>query len=218
MTLKRAIVRVELVSAFVESNGDPPEDIITIAEEKNNAIVATLKYPRSGAPSVVSSFPVNLKSGVEISFTGDFFERGLFKEEVQGETELELVITDRDEPNKLDQLLGQLFSVLMGFALGGVPSFIGAIGKVGVKAATDSLSETSEHTVVIAKSTRRVLLKVGEIPTRIEVDLKAPVTIKKKVRVFNEETPPKVVLKEMTLVKKGDKGKVVLELSEHLLD
>jgi hypothetical protein len=185
MTLKRAIVRVELVSAFVESNGDPPEDIITIAEEKNNAIVATLKYPRSGAPSVVSSFPVNLKSGVEISFTGDFFERGLFKEEVQGETELELV---------------------------------SAIGKVGVKAATDSLSETSEHTVVIAKSTRRVLLKVGEIPTRIEVDLKAPVTIKKKVRVFNEETPPKVVLKEMTLVKKGDKGKVVLELSEHLLD
>ena len=144
----------------------------------------------------------------------DFWDSGLFKEEVDTETILRIQVTDRDERSKFDKVFTAIFSTLMGAGLGAVTGgisnvFLGAIAKLGIKKYTGTISAGGDEKIdVIGEAEYK--LKTSNIPEKLTLKLKAPKTIKKKVLVFEGS---KVVRKERTVVKKGPNGEVVLQLS-----
>ena len=98
--MPRGLVRISLQEVLVLYNGDPePTKRNPEAEEPtNNLVVATLKYPRSGAFQVVSAKLMDLESKKPKTFKEvGFWAGGLFKEEVDGETVLSIDVVDRDK-------------------------------------------------------------------------------------------------------------------------
>jgi len=100
------LLRATIHEVHVEYNGadlpgtTPPDS----EDEQWNVVVAVLAYPRSGAAVVTSLRELNLSSGTTFSNFGadpSFFDNGLFKEVVQGETALRINVSDRDRRNTL---------------------------------------------------------------------------------------------------------------------
>lgn len=148
--MSKILLRVNIEKVWVKSNGDLPKkenaDEHDKKAQKNNAIVATMVYPRSGAPNVISTKMVNLQNNKVKSFDlEDFWDSGLFKEEVDGETKLRIQVTDRDKISKFDKVFTTIFSALMGAGLGAVTGgisnvFLGAIANLGIKTYTGTIS------------------------------------------------------------------------------
>ncbi|HEU4617661.1 MAG TPA: hypothetical protein VFV10_06440 [Gammaproteobacteria bacterium] len=120
MARKSAYLRIALESVRVQYNGDerveagaPPRGPSRggrSEEDEDNVLVASLEYPRSGAPQVTSTKSLDLPSGYDYRFDpADFWESGLFKEEVYGETKLTLVVSDRDKRSKIFRWFRKIF-------------------------------------------------------------------------------------------------------------
>lgn len=217
--MEKIFLRVNIESIKVQSNGDLPKkqnaDEDDKRAKKNNAIVAILVYPRSGAPNVISTKMVDLQHNQVKRFNlDDFWDSGLFKEEIDGETILRIQVTDRDECSKFEKVFTTIFSTLMGAGFGAVTGgisnvFLGAIVNLGIKTYTGTLSVGKDEKInVIGEAEFK--LTANSIPNKLPLRLIAPKTIKKKVLVFEGN---KVVRKERTLVKKGSNGEIVLQLS-----
>jgi hypothetical protein len=138
--MARKILRVYLESVLVQSNGAPPG---WNGDQPHNLMVATLRYPRSGAPSVASTKRIKLKSGVAfVAATGSpVWDSLIFKEEVDDETELRIKLLYHRDPSKLENVLKEIFggaaNVLGGFleTTGTLGLIIGgAIGEVADEA------------------------------------------------------------------------------------
>ena len=231
--MTRNILRVNIVSIQVNSNGDPPHNKKAMKkikekkggkkkkdEKKNNAIIANLKYPRSGAPNVSSKIPVDLKDGVETTFdTKDFWDSGLFKEEIQGETILTIQVTDYDEISKLDKFLAKFFGTILGASLdlltGGITNtIVGAVANLPTKAIKGSFKINKKESVdVIGEA--NIKLFESKIPKNLLLlDLKAPKTIEKPYYDWEKPGSMKVVQKRKVLIKEGQiNGKIFLKLS-----
>ncbi|MBN1296825.1 hypothetical protein JXA80_08580 [bacterium] len=150
------LLKVIIHEIHVENNGDSVDQKGRTDPHKNNTVIATLKYPRSGAPTVVSKFPCDLTSGQSKMFdVADFWDSGLLKETVQEESKLELIITDRDAPTKIERFFHAYFTAGMvagmGVYTGMISSkVIGAIAGVPVTEYKDALKLETEYFKTIA--------------------------------------------------------------------
>jgi len=90
-----------------------------LVPEKDNTIIASLVYPRSGESSIDALKPIDLESGETVTpeDPGDFLNSGLLKEEIQGETVLQIKITDRDRKSRIWTYVRKVLSgIFSGFA------------------------------------------------------------------------------------------------------
>lgn len=98
--------------------------------EKDNTIVASLHYPRSGTSAVLAAKPADLPSGryLNLSGTPGFLDSGLLKEVVHGETIFSISITDRDKKSPfwvfIRKVLGAIFSTVTKGAIGGISEVV----------------------------------------------------------------------------------------------
>src|SRR5579875_2428647 len=113
--MARKTLRVYLEKILLNCNGMQPPGIASPAtEQAHNLIVATLKYPRSGAPTVASVKQVRLLNGVPVSYlpaANNFWDRLLFKEDVDDETELQIHVTNHTDPSKTAEWVKQLLGL-----------------------------------------------------------------------------------------------------------
>lgn len=178
-------------------------------------------YPRSGAPNVISTKMVDLQNNKVKSFDlEDFWDSGLFKKEVDGETILRIQVTDRDEISKFDKVFTTIFSALMGAGLGAVTGgisnvFLGAIANLGIETYTGTISVGKGEKINVIGETGEINLNTKELEENLTLKLTAPKTIKKKVLVFEGS---KIIRKEKTLMKgEQPSGEILLQLSSTLL-
>ena len=122
------------------------------AYEKDNVLIATFDYPRSGESKLTAIRPLALQSGQHNAKTCNtagntadaFLTAGLFKEEVQGETQLQISITDKDPKNPFFTLLRSLITRVFGLV---TSTPIGDIANVLVKSAAQEVSENFEASI-----------------------------------------------------------------------
>ena len=186
----RKLLRVNIEEITVTTNGDSLLDSPSTKKEKkspktdNNAIVATLVYPRPGAPTVVSTKTLNLRPRVEHRFVlKDFWNSGLFKEEVLDETILKIQITDRDGKSKLAQFFLKVFSTALGTGLGPAVSgisnvFLGAIATTGLAAQTKAMAgDGKAKIIVIGEASHKIDLR-NPVKNQLTLQLKVPKAFK----------------------------------------
>src|SRR6476661_8109745 len=129
--MAKKLIRVLIEDLVVFSNSDVPGEAPASNDElKNNAVIGSLLYPRSGAPEALSVIQLDLKNNEspETLKPSDFFsDSGLFKEEVQDETILKIKVTNRDSRSRFAQIFGRVLGGLLGVATGGFGSILGLI-------------------------------------------------------------------------------------------
>jgi hypothetical protein len=184
------------------------------SEPKRNALAATLQYPRSGAPSVATVMPLDLRPGTALRRDlGDFFDSGLFKEEVQGETILEIEITESDTSSVFEKALVQAFAAVfgagVGIATGGLSKIFGAITNLGAGAITDSIKKaggSQKQSIGRSDKIRLRMDAIAETPVRMALGLAAPERIE---RSYFEGAAQKT----LTIEKGSPNGEIVLAVS-----
>lgn len=198
-------VTVLVESITVISNGDVPGSQPNHSGGlKNNAISATLVYPRGGRPEIASVIQADLKDNVPYTYdTADFYgpagdgvhAPGLFKEEeIEDECPLRIEVTSNDDASHLALVLEKVFTNLVGAAVFIVPG--GQIVSAAVEFAAESLGD-----LIAAQSKGKIevigachtMLNVAELlsgpnPLRMTLPLIAPKTIHKGW--FFADTPP----------------------------
>jgi hypothetical protein len=192
------IVQVKLDSLSITENGE-------LLKKTPATLVASLFYPRSGAPLVAAakSLP-DLSDGTAINFLGNnpqtnapytWADRVLLKEEVIGSTFLVLHV--KIGKGKLEKFLEGLAKGLFGAAVGTLASpYATAAGDAVLKALLDS--DDKDDSQSIAHGT--LLIDSAALPTTpVTLSLKAPSTIVRK-GVFTDG--PVTVVKEVTVLQK----------------
>lgn len=124
--------------------------------DEDNVVVATLRFPRSGESAVTATRKLALgdgqANGKDFGNDPEFFSSVLFKEEIQGEAQLEVQILDRDPKNPVLRFLRGLASTVFGKLFGGLTEGIShvvsssAAGEVSdlVKSAIKADSDTEK--------------------------------------------------------------------------
>jgi hypothetical protein len=218
MSKKLLTVTIESITVF--SNGDVPGAKPASGDEKkNNAVVASLKYPRSGAPEVVSGLQFDLTNNESPKLDlADFFDSGLFKEEVQDETILQIKVTDRDVSSKAEKVLLSVLSVVfsagLGIATGGLNKFLGAVTGFGIDSITGSIKGAGDESIFIIGQTDKVRLEMDKLPADQPLRMNIALTVPKEVRKpFFVLENGQEVKKELVLAQGIHNGNVVLRLT-----
>ncbi|HET9087968.1 MAG TPA: hypothetical protein VFN53_10630 [Acidobacteriaceae bacterium] len=198
-------VTVLVESITVVSNGDVPGSRPNHAGGlKNNAISATLVYPRGGRPEIASVIQADLKDNVPYEYdTADFYgpagdgvqAPGLFKEEeIEEECPLRIQVTSNDDASHLALVLEKVFTNLVGAAVFVVPG--GQLVSAAVEFAAESLGDIiagqSKGSIEVIGACQVMLnaaeLLAGPNPLRMTLPLIAPKTIHKGW--FLQQMPP----------------------------
>lgn len=220
MAKRLLLLTIESINVF--QNGDVPGQGAPAGEEKRNAVMASLKYPRSGAPSVTSGQQFNLVDNVPLKpDQSDFFQCGLFKEEVQDETILQLKLTDTDKASKWEafflKLVSGLVGAVLGFATGGLSKFLGAVAGVGVDQVKTGISGLGGDQVFIIGQTDEIRLEMDTLPTdrnsplRMNLALIVPEEVRKPFLELDASGNP--IQKEVVLPKGFHNGNIILRLA-----
>jgi len=188
-------VLVESITVF--SNGDAPGSKPNHAGGMdNNAISATLDYPRGGVPALTSLIQADLQNDTPYAFdTSDFYgpngdgvhAPGLFKqEEIEDECPLKIQITSNDSAGHLTLVLEKVFANLLGAAVLIVPGgqIVAAAVEFAASSVGDLIAGQSKGSIDVI-GTATVMLKAADLltavnPLRMTVPLIAPTTIHKK--------------------------------------
>ena len=212
-------VTIENIELF--SNGEVPGAKLAAGEEKRNAVIASLTYPRSGAPSVVSAlqFTVPEKTAFTPDQT-DFFASGLFKEEVQEETLLQIKVTDTDQASKVGifvlTLLTSLAGAALGTATGGISKVLGAVVTAGVDRVQNGIPKLAAgDQVFVIGETPKLKLKIDTIPADSGQPLRMnlPLMVEEEVRKpYFEMDGGQAVAKELVLPKGTNNGHIIIRL------
>lgn len=135
------------------------------ASAQDNLIVATLQYPRPGAPVVTTTKALDLPSGYKREFAeSEFWEGLLFKETVCGETVLQVLVSDRDNRSTFLKMVGLILSagiggfvgasikgitnvILGGIAKGVGEPLVGSIKNLGGKGNTKVIAKSADITI-----------------------------------------------------------------------
>ena len=191
----KVTVIVESITVF--SNGDAPGSKPNHAGGlQNNAISATLDYPRGGVPAITSLIQADLQDNRSYVFdTSDFYgpngdgvhAPGLFKdEEIEDECPLLIQITSNDDASHLTLILEKVFSNLLGAAVFVVPGgqIVSAALEFAAGSVGDLIAGQSKGSVDVIGAAH-VMLKVTDLlagpnPLRMTVPLIAPKTIHRK--------------------------------------
>lgn len=216
----------ELQLKFLEvrENGDVRQ------KEASNALVVSLIYPSAGKPVVTSVKELRLADNQTIDFTVNnpktgqpysWSDRVLHKEEILGQTQVVVQLTDVEEVGKLDRFLAGVFKNLFKAAWG---LATGGIGNVFLGAVTESISATHLESFKVSGAKVKVIgraersLAPGDLPTdanSVELDLELVVPNRVDIDAIVRDkvtTKPKHTRK--TILEKGDKnGRVVLSLT-----
>lgn len=218
--MSKKLLTVTIESVVVFSNGDVPSGKPASAgEKKNNAVVASLKYPRSGAPEVMSALQVDLTNNEPPKLDlNDFFSCGLFKEEVQDETILQVKVTDRDEAGKVEKFLLKLLSVVVGagfgVATGGLSGVLGAVTGCGIGAVKTAIGAAGDESVFVIGQTEKVRLNMDQLPAGQPLRMDLPFTVPDEVRKpYSVLEGGQVVEKAMVLPKGMHNGNIILRLT-----
>ncbi len=204
-------------------------EISRLKPEKDNTIVAKFNYPRSGHSSISALLPVDLKSGEPLDLGKDesFLSRGLFKEEVQEETQLQISITDRDRRSKLwsfvREILAGIFEVYADTGLDYVSNLVvyGTASTLASEAEGKIEGSSDDKITTIAKSSK-VKIEIGDDgqirvlnPKKNEIEfkdglLKLALKAPEQMLISREKTNGQVKL--VTLPEGGPNGEIVLRL------
>ncbi len=184
--MPRTLVEIQLDSLKVISNGDLPKDKKPVKPKgtgkENNVLMATLVYPRSGAPNVVSTKAIDLKDDQVYAPKG-YWKKLLFKEEIQDRSVLKIEVLDRDEVSKVAKFFVAIFNTILSTVLGGLVKgaisheVVGAVANLGV-AKIAGAYELGDGVSLDSIGEFELELKESSIPTIVEGDLIAPKTIK----------------------------------------
>jgi hypothetical protein len=185
--MSKKLLTVKIESILVNVNGEVPGAKPDKTNQRN-VLTATLLYPRSGAPSVASAKQFDLQPGKSPDRLdqADFFSCGLFKEEVNDETILEIAVTDRDIASNFEKGFVQVFSAILGAGLtaatAGTGQILGAITGLALKAITGGVKNAGADSSVTIGQTDKVRLKMddlAEAPTRMTLGFTVPALIEK---------------------------------------
>lgn len=205
--MARGVLRLLIQSIQVKSNGDVPEDQKP-KTGTSNLLVATLRYPRSGAPSVVTTFPLDLKDNVVHNFdVGDFFGSVIFKEEIDTETILKIQLLDRQEPSTFTKVVAALAGAIFGAALDGIVggisnAIVGAVAALPVTSLKSSFKLDGETTTVLGEG--EIKLSVGSIPGTLAVPLTVPEDVTEEYYGFAQPGGGQPQKMRKVILKKND--------------
>lgn len=189
-------VTILVESITVVSNGDVPGSQPNHAGGlKNNAIAASLDYPRGGYPQITSLIQADLKDNQPYVFdTSSFYgpqgdgvhAPGLFKgEEIDDECPLLIQVTSNEDASHLTLILEKVFSNLLGAAVFVVPGgqIVSAALEFAAGSVGDIIAGQSKGTVDVIGACHYMLqvaaLLQGPNPLRVTLPLIAPKTIHK---------------------------------------
>jgi hypothetical protein len=217
--MSRKTLWVEIESITVFENGDVPGQQAPGGEDKRNAVIASLTYPRSGAPSITSGQQYNLPKNAPMRpDASDFFSCGLFKEEVLEETILQVKVTDTDRVSKIEKffaaVLAAVFGAAFGVATGGLSKFFGAIAGFGVDQVKGSIAGAGDEVFVIGQ-TDKVRLHVDTLPQnpaqplRMNLALIIPEEVRKPFFTIENGA---AVQRELVLAKGMHNGNIIIAL------
>src|ERR1035437_8026413 len=156
MVMSKKLLTVVIEELIANSNGDFPDATPSDDADqglKNNALSASLRYPRSGAPQITSAKQYDLANGkpatlLDPQHPDNFFDPLLFREEVIDRTVLNLKLTDRDAASGFEKFLLGVFSRCWELALRRSPADCPAFS---------ALSPASESTASRARSRAPVM-------------------------------------------------------------
>jgi hypothetical protein len=217
----KVTVMVENINLI--SNGDAPGSNANHSNgKKNNAITASLIYPRGGYPQITSVIQADLQSNVQYNFnTTNFFgpngdgvnAPGLFKgEEIDQGCPLKVQVTANDDAGKLASFISKVFTGLLGSAVKLVPGgqVVGAVLGAVAGGIGDEISKESSGSVEVIGEASTPLnpaaLLAGPNPLRMVLPLTAPQTIHKswsEPQTPAEGGPIQIAQVEGDLVTKG---------------
>jgi hypothetical protein len=219
-----SVYELQLKALEVVENGDVRKD------EASNALAVSLIYPTTGKPVVTSVKELRLFDNQSIDFTGDdpkteqpytWSDRVLLKEEILGQTQVVVQLTDVEEVGKLDRFLAgvfkNLFKAAWGLATGGIGNvFLGAVTESISAAHLDSFDVPGTKVKVIGRAER--FLAAGDLPNgNGSIDLDLALVVPKKVEIaaiVRNKVTKKPEHTRKTILGKGDRnGRVVLTLT-----
>ena len=220
--MSKKLLRVLIEDLVVFSNGDVPgEAPAQDGDLENNAVFASLRYPRSGVPEAVSVVQIDLKNNQspETLNVNDFFsDSGLFKEEVQDETILKIKVTNRDSRSRLAEIVGKALGGVLGLATGGFGKVAGLVAGFGIDALTKSIASEADQQFFVIGAIEPLRLKVDEIPAneplRVNRPLIIPVEIRKRFFVLQDG---QTVQRELVLRKGQHNGNIILRITAESL-
>lgn len=214
---------ISIESITLLQNGDVPGQTAPQGDNKRNAVMASLTYPRSGAPTVTSGQQYNVPQ--DAPFQPDqtnFFISGLFKEDVDTATMLEIKVTDTDFASKAEKIfvaiLGALVNAGLTAAAGGLTGFLGAIAGAGIGQIKTGMSGLGGDQVYVVGATDKIALNMDDLPSdkatplRMGLGLVVPDDIDKPYFVLDPETGNPV--ERHLLIPKGTpNGEIILLLA-----
>lgn len=225
MSTKLVTIRIKKFLVPVNGNFDDEGPAHGDKGIKNNALAASLRYPRSGAPNIVAMKQYDLPGGNRDALLFDptdedsdeYFDTLLFREEVTERTVLHLAVTKHTGESKFGKFLSGLFAAIFsaGFTAvtGGLGGVLGAAAGFGVDSITSEIKKSSDNNDVLIAG-GKLEIKVDEIgpdPREVQVWFKVPKDVIRPRLVVVNGTAER---KEVTLLKKGDdNGKIWLAIS-----
>ena len=180
--MPRKLLYVTVDRITLTTNGEPPN---VTDDSVKHALMATMLYPRSGAPTVTSALPVKELARGPNDLAGlSFYSNGLFKEEVQDTTLLNIKVVNRQESSKIEKFILSLFATIFGAGVGvltgGLTGVLGAVTAFGVDALKGGIKSAGDDEVITIGETDNIpidIASLGSIAITHDYDLilKAPV-------------------------------------------
>jgi hypothetical protein len=216
--MSRKLLTVVIQELVVNVNGDIPGDKPDDDPDtglKNNALSASLRYPRSGVPQLTSTKQYDLEDGkpailLDPTHPDSFFDPLLFREEVIDRTVLNLSVTDRDAASGFEKFLLGLFSTVLGAGFtavtGGLSGILGAVTGLGIDNLKTQISGAGDESVTVigqAAAVPLIMDDLSETGTVMPLALTVPDDVVKRGFVIDPVTR-RPVLQDFTLLKKGD--------------
>jgi hypothetical protein len=219
---------IRIRELVVDSNGDFPGTKPSHNDDlglRNNSLMASLTYPRSGASQVLSVKQYDLEDGkparlVDEDNPSPFFDPLLFREDVQDQTVLNIKVTNLDESGKAEKffltLLGTIFGAGASVVTGGLSTVIGAIVGFGVDQLRGGIgSAGNAHIDTIGTAQLPISMDAYSAEPIVRViELIAPQTIERSGFVRNPQPGQQPIQKTIAVTTKGkSNGRLTLEIS-----
>lgn len=224
--MSQKLVTIRIKNLVVESNGNFDDEHFAHDDEqglKNNSLMASLKYPRSGAPNVVAVKQFDLGNNdparlIDADHPDEFFDPLLFREEVTDYTVLHLGVTKLDAEGKATKIFLSLLSVLLkagfGVATGGLGAVLGAVAGFGVDGITGEITKAGDNndTLIGAADIPIKTDDYSGVSKEIEIKFKVPKDVVRRRLVLDAHNHP--VPEDVTLLKKDQQnGSITLLVS-----
>ncbi len=163
--MPRKLLYVTVDSITLTTTGESPN---VTDDATKHALMATMLYPRSGAPTVTSALPIRELTPGTNDLTGlGFYSNGLFKEEVQDSTLLNVKVVNRQETSKIEKFIVTLFATILGAGLGvvtgGLTGVLGAVAAFGVDALKGGIKSAGDDEVITIGETNNIPINIADI-------------------------------------------------------